>query len=51
MASILNQLNDRYAKATTKDVLKVLLKETEEIMLQETGEWLTLMRYLKIDPV
>jgi hypothetical protein len=49
MAAVLNDLDDRLAQATEPAELEALVRETEELMLRETQEWLMLMRFTKVE--
>ena len=49
MAGILRHLKGRFPLVESPEELNALVRETEEMMLQESGEWLALMRYARID--
>ena len=51
MVGILRHLRARYGSETSLERLYGLLRETEDVMVREAGEWLALMRYTRIDPV
>jgi hypothetical protein len=49
MAGMLGHLRDRFSSAESLEEMYPLLREAEDVMLQESGEWLALMRYARID--
>ena len=48
MAGILRHLRERSSAVESLEELNALLREAEGVMLQESGEWLALMRYARI---
>ena len=51
MAVALRELDARFALASTPEALESLLRETEELMVRETQDWLMLMRFTAVRPV
>jgi len=51
MEAVLKDLDQRYASVADADALKALLQETELLMLQETQDWLVLMKSVVIRAV
>ncbi len=51
MAAALNGLDHKFAETTTIQKFKDLLHDTEKLMLQETQEWLTLMKFVKVEHI
>lgn len=51
MAAALGELDRQFAGITTIDEFKDLMSETEQLLLQETQEWLALMKYVKVEPI
>lgn len=49
MAGIVRQLLERCATGEPEDDLVTLVREIEEVMLDESGEWLALMRFARIE--
>lgn len=48
MALALRELDEEFVFASEPDALESLLRETEELMLQETQDWLMLMRFTDV---
>jgi hypothetical protein len=48
MEAALRELDQRFAAAAESGELDMLLKETEQLMLQETQDWLMLMKFAKV---
>ena len=51
MEAALRELDRRFAVVTDFGEIEMLLKETEQLMLQETQEWLMLMKFAKVEAV
>jgi hypothetical protein len=51
MAGALRELDERSLFVSTPEALESLLRETEELMLRETQDWLMLMRFTDVRPV
>jgi hypothetical protein len=49
MKETLREMRKRFADVETIDELTGLIRETEDIMLQDASEWLALMRYVRIE--
>ncbi len=49
MVVALTELDERFAHVTDHQVLESLLRETEELMLRETQDWLMLMKFVKLE--
>lgn len=49
MAAVLSDLDGRFAQVIRGDELEALLRETDELMLRETQDWLMLMRLVKLE--
>jgi hypothetical protein len=50
MAAALRDLDGRMQRARKPAELEALIRETEELMLRESQEWLMLMRLVRFDP-
>jgi hypothetical protein len=51
MEAALRELDRRFADMAAFGELEMLLKETEQLMLQETQDWLMLMKFAKVEAV
>lgn len=51
MEVALTDLNERLSQISTPEDLESLLRETDELMLRETQDWLMLMRFVKLEAV
>lgn len=51
MQAALQELESRFALAQGTYELKALLRETEQLLLQETQEWLVLMKFARVEPI
>jgi hypothetical protein len=51
MEAVLRELDQRYAGMSDFDELKTLLQETEQLMLQETQDWLMLMKFARMEAI
>lgn len=49
MAMNLKALDERFSSVNEPEGLESLLRETEELMLLETQDWLMLMRFAKLE--
>ena len=49
MVNALTDLNARYDGISSRDELRELLLETEDLMQRETQDWLMLMRFVKLE--
>ena len=50
MEVVLSELDERFLSIATPEALESLLRETEELMLRETQDWLMLMRFVELKP-
>ena len=50
MEAVLMDLYESYSKVSTPEGLDTLLRETDELMLRETQDWLMLMRFVELKP-
>ena len=51
MQAALQELESRFASAHGATELQALLRETEQLLLQETQEWLVLMKFARVEPI
>ena len=51
MEVALTDLDERFSQISTPEGLESLLRETDELMLRETQDWLMLMRFVKLEAV
>ena len=51
MQAVLSDLDSRFAGVTQATDLSALLQETEQLMLQDTQEWLMLMKFAKVEAI
>ncbi len=51
MDAALRELDRRFADVAAFGEIEMLLQETEQLMLQETQEWLMLMKFAKVEAV
>ena len=51
MDAALRELDRRFAAAADYGDLETLLRDTEQLMLQETQDWLMLMKFAKVEAV
>lgn len=49
MAAALRDLDRRFARVSNHEELESLLRETEELMLRESQDWLMLMKFVKLE--
>jgi len=50
MEIILKELDEQFSHANTPEALESLLRETNELMLRETQDWLMLMKFVELKP-
>ena len=50
MEVVLKDLKERYSQILRLEELESLLRETDELMLRETQDWLMLMRFVELKP-
>ena len=50
MEVVLKDLKERYSQIMRFEELESLLRETDELMLRETQDWLMLMRFVELKP-
>jgi hypothetical protein len=50
MEVVLSDLDERFLSIATPEALESSLRETEELMLRETQDWLMLMRFVDLKP-
>lgn len=50
MEAVLSNLDERISKIGTPGELEKFIKETDELMLRETQDWLMLMRFVELKP-
>ena len=50
MEIILRELDEQFSHANTPKLLESLLRETNELMLRETQDWLMLMKFVELKP-
>jgi CBS-domain-containing membrane protein len=51
MITALADLDQRFDSIKDQEDLEALLRETEELMLRETQDWLMLMKFVKVEAV
>ncbi len=49
MVAVLEDLDDRLSYVKNPEEVESLLRETEEIMVRETQDWLSIMRFLSLE--
>jgi hypothetical protein len=50
MDIILKELDEQFSHANTPEALESLLRDTNELMLRETQDWLMLMKFVELRP-
>ena len=50
MEIILKELDEQFSHANTPEALESLLRDTNELMLRETQDWLMLMKFVELKP-
>jgi hypothetical protein len=51
MVFVLNDLKPLFNEVKTPENLQYLLRQTEELMLRETQDWLMMMRFIDLKPM
>lgn len=50
MELALSELDERFSEISSHETLAELMKETDDLMLRETQDWLMLMKFAKLEP-
>jgi hypothetical protein len=51
MVHVLTELKSLFEQVRTPENLEFLLRQTEELMLRETQDWLMMMRFIDLKPM